>query len=54
MSSSEPLSEHASRNRAFWDRYADDYQGRNAEHIAGGEAWGVWQLPEAELRLRRR
>jgi SAM-dependent methyltransferase len=51
MSSSEPLSEHASRNRAFWDRHADDYQGRNAEHIAGGEAWGVWQLPEARLRI---
>jgi SAM-dependent methyltransferase len=51
MSRSERLSVHAARNRAFWDREADDYQSRNAGHIAGGEAWGVWQLPEAELRI---
>ena len=51
MSSSEPLSEHAARNRAFWDRERTTTRAGNAEHIAGGEAWGVWQLPEAELRI---
>jgi SAM-dependent methyltransferase len=43
------LSEDARRNREFWDRESDAYQRRNAEFIAGGMAWGMWQLPEAEL-----
>lgn len=51
MASSDGLSEHAARNREFWDRDAADYQRRNAEHIAPGEAWGVWQIPEAELQI---
>jgi SAM-dependent methyltransferase len=49
--SSDGLTEHARRNRAHWDEDAADYQDRNAEHIAGGEAWGVWQIPEAELNV---
>jgi SAM-dependent methyltransferase len=52
MGSSElELSEHARRNREHWDADAADYQRRNAAHIAAGEAWGVWQIPEAELRI---
>lgn len=51
MASSDDLTEHAARNRAHWDRDAADYQRRNAEHIARGEAWGVWQIPESELRI---
>jgi SAM-dependent methyltransferase len=49
--SSDGLTEHARRNRAHWDEDAADYQRRNAEHIARGEAWGVWQIPEAELQI---
>lgn len=49
--SSDELSEHARRNRAHWDEDAADYQRRNAEHIARGEAWGVWQIPEAQLQV---
>ncbi|MGH3091603.1 MAG: class I SAM-dependent methyltransferase, partial [Gaiellaceae bacterium] len=46
----EELSEHAVRNREFWDRQADDYQERHREHIGRGEPrWGMWQLPEDEL-----
>jgi SAM-dependent methyltransferase len=43
------LSEHARRNQAHWDADAADYQRRNAGHIDAGEAWGVWQIPEAQL-----
>jgi SAM-dependent methyltransferase len=49
--SSDELTEHARRNRAHWDADAADYQQRNAEHIARGEAWGVWQIPESELNV---
>jgi SAM-dependent methyltransferase len=48
----EELSEHASRNRALWDRQADEYQDLHREHIGRPEPrWGLWQLPEDELRV---
>lgn len=43
-----PLSEHARANRAAWNRDSDSYQAKHESHLAG-EAWGVWQIPEAEL-----
>ena len=42
---------HAGVNRAEWDRISDEYQQRHGEQIAAGSGWGVWQLPEAELRV---
>lgn len=48
---SEPLSDQARRNREFWDSYSDDYHAANARFIAGGLAWGLWQIPEADLRV---
>lgn len=42
------LSEHARANRAAWDRESDSYQERHRQQLAG-EAWGVWQIPEAEV-----
>ncbi len=45
------LTEHARRNRQHWDADSADYQRRNAGHIDAGEAWGVWQIPEAELQV---
>jgi len=49
MSSHEP--DYVLTNRAHWDKHADEW-------IAGGEggwgaqpAWGMWQIPDAELRL---
>jgi SAM-dependent methyltransferase len=46
------LSEESARNRNAWDRDADAYQRRHAGHINQPDArWGVWQIPEAELRV---
>ena len=44
------LTDHAARNRAFWDAGSDEYQREHAEHIGRPEPrWGMWQLPESEL-----
>ena len=46
------LSEHAARNRAYWDRTSDDYQARHGKFIFRAEPrWGVWQIPERELAV---
>ena len=45
-------SSDAERNRAFWDQRSDEYQAAHREHIGRPEPrWGIWQLPEAELRV---
>jgi SAM-dependent methyltransferase len=44
-------SEDAARNREAWDRATDAYHERNAAFIERGLAWGLWQIPEAELRI---
>jgi SAM-dependent methyltransferase len=52
MSQHGPLSEHACRNRRYWDTTADEYQARHGAFIRRPEPrWGVWQLPEDELRI---
>ncbi|MBA2331527.1 MAG: class I SAM-dependent methyltransferase [Actinobacteria bacterium] len=48
---SDDLTAHAARNRAFWDGQSDEYHERNAEFIAAGMAWGLWQIPESELNV---
>ena len=47
------LSPHARRNRDSWNDDADAYQERNGALLeaGGGMAWGVWQIPEAELGI---
>ncbi|HTC86447.1 MAG TPA: class I SAM-dependent methyltransferase [Candidatus Acidoferrum sp.] len=47
------LTEHATRNRASWNDYSDEYQARNGPLLAasGGMAWGVWQIQESELHV---
>jgi SAM-dependent methyltransferase len=47
------LPEHARRNRAWWDGDSERYQAVQGQqlHDAGGAAWGVWQIPEAELQI---
>jgi SAM-dependent methyltransferase len=49
----ERLTPHAERNRAAWDKQSDEYQSEHREQLekSGGLAWGVWQIPEAELRV---
>ena len=41
------------RNRTSWNETADSYQEENGPLLAasGGMAWGVWQIPEAELHV---
>ena len=47
------LTPHAHRNRLSWNETADSYQDEHGGMLAksGGMAWGVWQIPEAELRV---
>jgi SAM-dependent methyltransferase len=45
------LTEHARRNREFWDNQSAEYDERNAAFIERGLAWGLWQIPEAELQV---
>lgn len=47
------LTDHASRNRAMWDDYSDEYQAKHGDDLAasGGYAWGTMQIPESELRI---
>jgi SAM-dependent methyltransferase len=43
----------AASNREVWDRGAAEYQRKHGGQLAqsGGAAWGVWQIPESELRV---
>ena len=44
------LSDHARRNRAWWDEQAEAYQREHGAFIGRPEPrWGLWQLPESEL-----
>jgi SAM-dependent methyltransferase len=47
------LTPHAQHNRAAWDAQSDEYQDQHAAQLeaSGGDAWGVWQLPESELQV---
>lgn len=52
MSDPRATGEDAERNRAFWDATADEYQATQGVQLdEHGAAWGVWQLPEDELRI---
>jgi ubiquinone/menaquinone biosynthesis C-methylase UbiE len=44
-------SEDAARNREAWDRATDSYHEQNSAFIERGLAWGLWQIPEAELEI---
>ena len=43
--------DHIARNRAGWGTEAKDYVAAGERGWAGEPAWGIWQLPEAELGL---
>ena len=49
----QPLTDHAALNRRLWDEQSDEYQARHGGQLekSGGTAWGVWQIPESELRV---
>ncbi len=47
-----PLPEHASENQRYWNERADDWVARGEESWASADPyWGIWQLPESDLRL---
>jgi SAM-dependent methyltransferase len=43
--------DHERHNRAFWDTDADDYQATHGEQLRRGKRWGVWAIPDSELRF---
>jgi SAM-dependent methyltransferase len=48
------LPEHVARNRAAWDLWAHEFvaNGERSWRLApGDEKWGIWDLPERELRF---
>ncbi len=47
------MSAEAERNQRLWDEHSELYQSLHGPQLAasGGMAWGVWQLPESELRV---
>jgi SAM-dependent methyltransferase len=48
------LPEHVRRNRAAWDEWAPEYvaNGERSWRLEpGDETWGIWDLPERELRF---
>ena len=50
----EVLPDHVRRNRAQWDEWAAEYipNGERSWRLSrGDEKWGIWDIPEAELRL---
>jgi len=50
-STGEPLPEHVRANREAWDRYAHEYVDRGRRNWAEEPHWGIWHIPETELRL---
>lgn len=46
------MHEHERANRAHWDQSSDEYQTVHGREIsARPDAWGMWRVPEAELRV---
>jgi len=45
------LSEHAKRNREYWDAYAPEWVEPGRKSWAGEPHWGIWHIPESELRI---
>jgi 2-polyprenyl-3-methyl-5-hydroxy-6-metoxy-1,4-benzoquinol methylase len=53
VSDTPPLSEYAEHNQRVWDERSTEYQSKHGPQLeqSGGNAWGVWQLPEAQLQV---
>ncbi len=47
------LTAHAAANQANWDGESAAYETRNRDQLAleGGLVWGVWHLPERDLKV---
>lgn len=47
-----PLPDHALRNRAQWDIWADDYVAAGRRNWAREDpVWGIWGIPESQARM---
>jgi len=47
----EALPEHVRRNREQWARWAEEYVAPGEAAWRSEPAWGIWQVPESELRI---
>jgi SAM-dependent methyltransferase len=47
----ETLPDHVAANREAWDRYAESYLEPGRRAWAEEPSWGIWAVPETELRL---
>jgi len=47
------LPDHVAKNREMWNRTSDDYERDHAADLGGEKAmaWGLWRIPESELRI---
>jgi SAM-dependent methyltransferase len=46
------LPDHVARNRAEWDRWADEYVAAGERNWASNDpTWGIWGLPEEQVRM---
>lgn len=46
------LTEHARRNRVYWDAESDEYEAQHSAQLAREPcSWGVWSIPEYELNV---
>ena len=46
-----PQSEYLLTNRAYWDEQATSFAERGRRAWAREPTWGIWQVPETQLRL---
>jgi SAM-dependent methyltransferase len=46
-----PLPDYVLRNRALWDGQADDWVSAGERSWRSDPIWGIWHVPETELRL---
>ncbi len=45
------LPEYVRRNRAYWDGLAPEYARHGAKSWASDPRWGIWGVPESQVRL---
>jgi SAM-dependent methyltransferase len=51
VTAAEELPDHVRRNRAVWDAMAPDWAAAGRRRWSEEPSWGIWSIPEAELRL---
>ncbi len=45
------LPDYVLKNRAHWDRHADQWVAGGERAWVGNPSWGIWGIPEADLQL---